>query len=211
MNKILSITGLILISIPSYAQQNAVTEHGEPVILYDDGTWIYAHPDTIAWQDILVNPDEFYSSKKATFLLESTRTNMGCYLDTNTWTIKKVNEDEAAEFEINNLDAGLYGMMITEKIDLPLESLANIALDNAKAAAPDVEVTEKEYRYVNGLKVLMMRMTGTIQGIKFSYYGYYYSTPKGATQFLVYSTEDIVDGNISEIFDLLNGLIEVSN
>ena len=57
----------------------------------------------------------------------------------------------------------------------------------------------------------MMRMTGTIQNIKFSYYGYYYSTSMGATQFLVYSSEDLVDKNLGEIEELLNGLVELNN
>lgn len=136
---------------------------------------------------------------------------MGCYLDPVKWTFKRAEENEAAEYEINNMELGLYGMMITEKLDLPLEALANIALDNARDAAPDVQVIKKEYRMVNGLKVLMMRMTGTIQNIKFSYYGYYYSTSMGATQFLVYSSEDLVDKNLGEIEELLNGLVETTN
>jgi len=209
MKKILLFAGFIIVSIPSVAQQTAVTETGNKVILYDDGTWSYLHKDTIAADDILINPEKFSNSANSSFLLKSTRINMGSYLDTLKWTVKKANEHEAAEYEINNIELGLYGMMITEKLDLPLESLANIALDNARDAAPDVKVMDKQYRYVNGLKVLMMRMTGTIQDIKFSYYGYYYSTPKGAIQFLVYSSDEIVNQNVAEIEALLNGLVEV--
>ncbi len=211
MKKILLLAGFIIVSIASYAQQTAITETGDMVILYDDGTWSYLHKDTIDADDININPEKFSLSDSSPFLLKSTRINMGCYLDPLKWTFEKTNENEAAEYEINNMELGLYGMMITEKLDLPLESLANIALDNARDAAPDVKVTEKQYRYVNGLKVLMMRMTGTIQDMKFSYYGYYYSTPKGATQFLVYSSEEIVNNNIAEIEQLLNGLVELSD
>jgi len=57
----------------------------------------------------------------------------------------------------------------------------------------------------------MMRMTGTIQDIKFSYYGYYYSTPNGATQFLVYSSDELVSQHIAEIEELLNGFVELNN
>jgi hypothetical protein len=193
------------------AQQSAVTETGEEVILYDDGTWIYKHKDTILAEDIHLNPVKFTRDSNSTFLLKSTRINIGCYLDPKQWTFKRMDESEAAEYEINSINLGLYGMMITEKLDLPLESLANIALDNAHNAAPDVKVTAKEYRIVNGLKVMMMRMTGTIQDIRFSYYGYYYSTDKGATQFLVYSSEDLVDEHITEIEQLLNGLVKIKD
>lgn len=208
-NIILPILFLIL-SMPLFSQQTAVTETGDVVILYDNGTWSYLQKDTISVEDIAVNPVRFTKSTTSLFLLKSTRVNVGCYINPEKWSFAKTKENEAAEYEINNMKLGLYGMLITEKLDLPLESLANIALDNARDAAPDVEVTEKEYRYVNGLKVLMMRMTGTIQDIRFSYYGYYYSTKNGATQYLVYSSEEIVNQNLSEIEELLNGLVEIN-
>ncbi|MFZ1677448.1 MAG: hypothetical protein WBP41_09250 [Saprospiraceae bacterium] len=209
MKKLVLLAGFIGITISSYAQQSAVTQTGEEVTLYDNGTWTYVNKDSINADEILTNPEKYARSDKSSFLLKSTRLGIGCYLDPKKWSFKKGEETEAAEYEINDIANGLYGMMITEKLDLPLESLANIALDNARDAAPDVKIIKKEYRYVNGLKVLMMRMTGTIQDIKFSYYGYYYSTSGGATQFLVYSSEEIVDQHISDIEDLLNGFVVV--
>lgn len=209
MKKIILLVEFVFVSLASFSQQTAVTETGDIVILYDNGTWSYLHKDTIAADDILINSEKFFKSDSALFLLKSTRIDMGCFLDPKKWTVEKTNENEAAEYEINNMGLGLYGMLITENINLPLESLANIALDNARVAAPDVTVTDKQYRYVNGLKVLMMRMTGTIQGFRFSYYGYYYSTKNGAAQFLVYSSEDIVNQNLTEIEALLNGLVEI--
>jgi hypothetical protein len=210
MKKLFFLTGLVICSALVSAQQSAVTQTGEQVILNDDGTWTYVNKDTINADEILTNPEKYSKSDKSSFLLKSTRLSLGCYLDPKKWTFKKGEESDAAEYEINNIDDGLYGMMITEKLDLPLESLANIAIDNARDAAPDVRVNKKEYRYVNGLKVLMMRMTGTIQGIKFSYYGYYYSTSNGATQFLVYSSEEIVDQHIADIEELLNGFVVIN-
>jgi hypothetical protein len=207
MKKLIVLTGFVFFIGSSYAQQSAITQTGEQVTLYDDGTWTYVNKDTIKADEILTNPDKYSKGNTSSFLLKSTRISIGCYLDPKKWTFKKGEDTEAAEYEINDTTDGLYGMMITEKLDLPLESLANIALDNARDAAPDVRIIKKEYRYVNGLKVLMMRMTGTIQNIKFSYYGYYYSTSGGATQFLVYSSEEIVDQHIADIEDLLNGFV----
>ncbi len=210
MKTLFFLTGLIMFTSSSYAQQSAVTQTGEQVTLYNDGTWTYVNKDSINTNEIVTNPEKYSRSDNSSFLLKSTRLGVGCYMDPKKWSFKRGEETDAAEYEINDIPNGLYGMMITEKLDLPLESLANIALDNARDAAPDVRVIKKEYRMVNGLKVLMMRMTGTIQNIKFSYYGYYYSTLKGATQFLVYSSEDIVDQHVSDIEELLNGFVEVN-
>ena len=202
---------LLLFAGFGFAQQSAVTQTGEEVTLYDDGTWVYVHKDSINRDELPTNPLHFSKNDSSTFLLKSTRLNVGCYLNPRKWTFKRTDDTEAAEFEINDMTDGLYGLMITEKLELPLESLANIALDNARDAAPDVRIIQKEYRYVNGLKILMMRMTGTIQGIKFSYYGYYYTSLSGATQFLVYSSDEIVEGHIADIEALLNGFVEVNN
>lgn len=194
-----------------YGQQKAVTETGDEVILYADGRWKYVAKDTLTASEIATNPVKFEKSPASTFLVKSTRINVGVYLDPKKWTFQKAEGHEAAEFEINNEDLGLFGLVITENLNLPVETLANIAIENARAAAPDVVINHKEYRKVNGADVLMMRMTGTIQDILFSYYGYYYATPVGAVQFLVYSSKENVDKHTQEIEALLNGLVEVKS
>lgn len=72
-----------------------------------------------------------------------------------------------------------------------------------------MQVVKEEYRYVNGLKVLMIQMTGTIQGIRFTYYGYYYTSDNGTIQFLTYTGENLFEGYLKEIEPFLNGLVEL--
>ena len=60
-------------------------------------------------------------------------------------------------------------MAISEQVEIDVEELVKIAFDNAREAAPDTEVVKKEYRTVNGNKVIYMEMVGTIQSIKFKY------------------------------------------
>ena len=55
----------------------------------------------------------------------------------------------------------------------------------------------------------MLRMTGTIEDIRFSYYGYYFAADGGATQFLVYSSDTFMDENIDTVEQLLNGLVVI--
>ena len=70
-------------------------------------------------------------------------------------------------------------------------------------------VVKEEFRNVNGMKVLLLHMNGTIQGIKFSYYGYYYSNSNGTVQFITYTSQNLLDGFKSKIEDLLNGIVEL--
>ena len=206
--KILIFTSfLILLTTASGAQQRAVTETGDQVILYNDGRWIYADKDSVKTDDIPVNNKSFGKSKTASFLVKSKRINIGCWIDPKVWKFTSAETPSAAEFEFDHVNGSLYGLIISENLDIPTESLANLAVNNAREAAPDIKVTAKEYRIVNGTKVLMLRMAGTIEDIRFSYYGYYYAADGGAMQFLVYTSDTFMDENIDTVEQLLNGLV----
>jgi hypothetical protein len=101
-------------------------------------------------------------------------------------------------------------MIITEKVEIPLETLKLIALENGKAAASDLKIVKEEYRTVNGLKVLLLQLNGTMQGIKFSYYGYYFSSPNGTVQFITYTSQKLLDSYEPESEKLLNGFVEIN-
>ena len=58
-------------------------------------------------------------------------------------------------------------MAIIEEVEIPLETLSSIALETLIDASPNARIINKEYRNVNGLEVLFMRMDGTIEGIDF--------------------------------------------
>lgn len=191
------------------AQQKAITETGEEVILYDDGTWKYQDEKDAIEKEIPTNSSKFTKAAEASFLLKSTKTNIGVYLNPKTWSFKKSGEEEESEFDLELKGGDLYGMIITEKVEIPLVSLKSIALENAKAVAPDAKIVNEEYRTVNGIKVLFLEMNGTLQGIKFSYYGYYYSSPNGTVQFITYTSQSLQNSYKAEREKLLNGLIEI--
>ena len=101
-------------------------------------------------------------------------------------------------------------MIISEKFEIPLETLKSIALETARSAAPDLKIVKEEYRIVNGIKVLLLQMNGTMQGIKFSYYGYYFSNTNGTVQFIAYTSQNLLDGYRKECDILLNGFVETN-
>jgi hypothetical protein len=57
--------------------------------------------------------------------------------------------------------------------------------------------------------VLCLELQGTIKGIKFTYFGYYYSNSNGTVQLLSYSTEQYFGRIQKELENFLNGLVEV--
>jgi hypothetical protein len=200
----------------SFAQTRAITEKGEEVILYDDGTWEYENDDddeVIIIDDIEIetdiptNPNLFKKNNRATLLLKSKTIKMGFWINPEEWSFKKSKKPSEYVFKFKKSE--LRGVVITEKDEMSLLSLKTVALINAKRVATDIEIIKEEYRNVNELDVLLLRMEGTLQGIKFAYYGYYYSSPKGTVQFLTYTFQGLMDEYLIEAEKLLNGLVEI--
>lgn len=199
----------LLIANFSQAQQKAVTEAGEEVILFVDGTWKYQNEDYVKEREIPTNSKKFKKDDKSTFLLKSNKLNVGFWLNPKLWSFKKATDNPEAEFELKLKEGDLYGMVIAEKIQIPIETLKSIAVQNGKGVAPDLEIIKEEYRTVNGLKVLLLQMNGTMQGIKFSYYGYYFSNDSGTVQFVTYTAQNLMDSYIADSENLLNGIVEL--
>lgn len=200
---------LLLISV-ARAQQKAVTEIGEEVTLFEDGTWKYQNEDDLEKTRILINSRAFKKDYNSTFLLKSNKLNVGFWLNPKLWSFKKATDNPDAEYELQLKGGDLYGMIISEKVEIPIETLKSIALETGRLAAPDLKIVKEEYRIVNGTKVLLLQMNGTMQGIKFSYYGYYFSSSNGTVQFITYTSQNLIDGYRKECDILLNGFVEIN-
>lgn len=198
---------LLLLAATGYAGQEATTDTGEKVILNSDGTWVYADKAPKTSKKIEMNKKKFEKPGDSTFLVKSTRNNAACWINSAKWAFKKAKADAAAEYQFQLKGKDLYAMVITEGIEMPLESLADTALANARSAAPDAKMIMQEYRIVNGKKVIYMQINGTIQGINFTYHGYYYTNSSGSTQLIAYTATNAVAKYKPEIDNFLNGLV----
>ncbi len=206
MKKICFLISFLYILGNVLGQKKGVTEHGDPVILYDDGTWIYENMANTLSEEIPVNAEIFTKKTNSGFQIKSEKVNMSFWIDPKKWQFKKAEAGGEGEYELQSKAGDLFCVIITEKIEIPLETLQNIALENGKKVAPDIKVIKREYRMVNGLKVLLMQMDGTIQGIKFSYFGYYYSNNSGTVQFITYTSQNMLEAKMADAVELLNGL-----
>ncbi len=208
MRKII-LLGIILTHSILQAQIHAITDTGDEVILYEDGSWKYLKNETVEAKQIPVNNKKYIKDKKATFLVKSKNLNIGIWINPKSWSFQKGEEGEDAEFIFEKKGGDLYAMLISEKVTIPIENLVDIAYENAKKVSPDIKIVKKEYRNVNGLQVLLMQMAGTIQGIKFTYYGYYYSNKNGTIQLLTYTGANLFNDYFNDIELFLNGLVEL--
>jgi len=208
MIKNLITLAILLLTISSFAQLNAVTENGDEVLLYKNNTWKYANDSLTAAIEMTRNDKLFTKDNTSSFLVKSSKTNIGVWMNPKDWNFTKETSGGPSEFSFNHKELDIYGMLIVEKAEIPVESLIDIAYNNAIEVAPDIKLVEKEYRSVNGQEVVMMKMKGTIQGIKFIYYGYYYSNSEGAYQFLTYTSQNLFNEYEEDMLKLLNGFSE---
>lgn len=201
---------LFLFSIPGYAAMNAITDTGETVILNNDGTWVYAsgkESNDDNEPEIKLNKTKFSKDNDSTFMVKSTKNNNAVWINPKQWDFKKSDTKKSAEYKLRLKGKSLYAMMITEEIKLPLETIMNAALNNARSAAPNSKIVKREYRMVNGLKVLYMEITGTIQKVDFTYVSYNFSNDSGSTQLITYTANNLIDKYRTDIFKLLNGFV----
>ncbi|MCC5946463.1 MAG: hypothetical protein JJT94_16140 [Bernardetiaceae bacterium] len=214
MKKII-FTAVMLFSIHlTNAQINAITETGDEVILYNDGTWKYLDDKGAAGEiavdkKIYVNDKKITVEKESSFLVKSNKLNIGVWINPKKWTFAKGKDNDAQEFQFQMKGNDLYAALITEKIQIPVESLRELVVINAKSVANDIEVVKEEYRNVNGVQVLMLKMIATMQGVRFIYCGYYYSNANGTVQLITYTGENLFENYLTEIELLLNGLVDL--
>ena len=202
MNKYIFLV-ICMFSFAASASQKAVTDEGEIVILNTNGTWVYQNSGAEQNDQIFENTNTFTKGEKLTFDIKSNKSSAKFSINPKAWTFKKGNED--AEFELQLKDGDLYGLAITERLQIPMPMLAQVAMANALEFAPNAKIVKQEYRIVNGNKVIYMEISGTSQGIKFKYFGYYHSNKSGSTQYIAYTGESLEELYRSDIDDFLNG------
>ena len=209
LSKILFSICLLICNI-SKAQKKAITDTGEEVILYENGTWKYFKEfDSNDSNVIKINPVVFSKSSNASFLLKSNHGNIGFWIDPKKWTFGKSATNPSADFELEFKGQSIQGVIISEAVEIPLESYIQIAIQNGRLSSPDLKLLHKEYRIVNDIKVLHLQMEGTQSGVKFSYYAYYFSNENSTVQFLVASYQKTMSKYLREAEELLNGITEI--
>lgn len=215
MNNFFLILLVLTISNNLNAQTKALTENGREVILLDNGTWKYENDsindNSIKIDTLITNKQLFTKTAGATFLVKSKNLNIGIYINPTKWTFAPHKDNESSPEYRFSLKAGDgFGMMITENTEIDLENMRQIALLNAQKASIDVKETFAEYRIVNQKKILCLKFEGTIKGIKFVYYGYYFSNSNGTVQLITFCSKQTFNGVKKELENLLNGFVEIN-
>ena len=78
-----------LFSFNAFAQEKALTNRGETVLLFSDGTWKYEkEAEKPADEVIAINNEKFVKSAAQDFVVKSNKTNVGIWIDPKKWKFK---------------------------------------------------------------------------------------------------------------------------
>ena len=190
---ILFAASLVVPQIPIRAR----TEAGREVILSPDGTWKYA-----------VESDTHTPARSTVgkTLFKAPQGNFGLWYDATKWSLRTSEDSEGRiQFKLKRGDG--YAMLLIEELTIPNNSLKNVALTNAKKAAPDAKITFEGTTTIDGKEVLVMKIDGTIEEIPFRYFGYYFGGKTGTIQAITYTGQSLFDKYEQDFAEFLNGLV----
>lgn len=180
----------------------AVTEDGREVILRSDGTWKFVEDST----DVADTSDSvFVKPASSTDVLKLKGDHFEIWYDPSLWIMRPSQDPDKTQLEEKNGD--VYAIIIAERFQMTLDNLKQMALNNALKAAPDAQIIYQQYRNVNGRRLLCMKISGTINSIKFVYYSYYYAGPAGILQLITFTSANLLPEYESEMTDFLDGVV----
>lgn len=170
----------------------AITENGKQVILRADGTWNYAKP---LKQDES-KPQLAYVGKRGTFALD---------LVPGQWRRGQVDPSSDAEVVYAHADGDVYGQVIAERIEIPIQSLKKIVLTNMEQVAADAKLIQDEKRTVNGKEVHCITVDATVAGIPLTYHCYLLSGKEGTFQVMTWTGRNLFGEVKPDMEAFLNG------
>ncbi len=193
----------LFLATTSYAQQLATTDDGRRVKLNTNGTWQFA--DSTMKADTAARL--FSKPPHSTTYIKSTRNRFGFWYDKSIWKMAEKLSNDASEFELSLVKGDGFAMFISERIEVDLENLKEIAVNNAREEDPNIKLEKEENRIINGQKVKYLQMSGEAHGIKFVYMGYYTSNESGTLQFVCYTAKNLLKNYEPDFQNLINGLV----
>jgi len=212
MKKLLSVFFFLFCGI-CYSQVTAVTEQGDSVYLWDDGTWQFVHADSSEADSasydetftIDTNSTQYTKSSNALKALKGQKVKYELWYDADKWSQANINRDDA-EYYLKNDENEAFCLVLPERLTTTTYGLLDAAYQKANSAG-GVDSVSYEMRKVNNNYVAMMKMYVKINDIHFLFMGYYYTGEERTIQVITFTTINLVDEYIKDMEELLNGFV----
>jgi hypothetical protein len=201
------------------SQIRAVTETGDTIFVYDNGTWSFEMeeqaPEASEFDfldvqlliDTLDTEQHFPASAKKE--VKNARNQFTVKYNGSVWSrIPPATLNEDAEFAFKVKNQEIWSVVISEETPIIVDNLFRIAKktmeDNTRSSA---KILKTEIRKVNGENIFRGVLNANFSGISFIFDTYYFSNDLGSVQFVTWTSETVWNKNQDLIIDMLNGFI----
>lgn len=201
------------------AQTRAITENGDTIFVYNNGTWSFelldempvVHELSFLETELQIDTlnTEFSCSKNAKKQVKNAYEMFTIKYNDKLWQrLPPANLNEEAEFAFKSRKQDIWCVVISEETPIEADKLLRIAKKNMEDnTGAEVEIVKSELRKVNGQKVVRGVLKANLSGISFTFDAYYFSNDKGSVQFTTWSSDQVWERSQNEISELLNGFI----
>jgi len=204
----------------SYGQVKAITEDGDTIYVFDNGTWSFDPTDVPSNVDeelsffqeemsLDTSSITFVKPPKSKGKVVDKRELFEIHYDDSTWKrIPPGTINDDAQFAFQGKNADIWCIVISEETSFDKDKLFILAQQMMKdnlGSTP--EIINAEIRNVNGTDILRGTVRVKGSGIVFVFDTYYYTCEQGSVQFTTWSGENVWQKREKEFIDLLNGFV----
>lgn len=210
---------LLIISLSATAQTWAVTQKGDTIYIYDDGTWSFDkddRPQEIGILDYLKTSFKYDTISTPYSVSPNAKKNIASkygffevFYDENVWRrVPPAQLNDEAEFAFMGKDNDIYVAILSEEIEIGLDNIYKIAKNNIEEnLSTEVDILKSEIRNVNGSDLIRGVMSFDLNGLDLVFDSYYYSDERGTVQFTTWTATNLHEKYETKILELLNGIV----
>lgn len=131
--------------------------------------------------------------------------NISVKYDPELW--KQAAPGNDGEFVLLHSSGDGHALVIAERIAVPLDSIQDVALENAQAVDPNAKIIFRDKRRVNGVVLYFLKIEANVDTVPMVYCGYFYAGENGTVQVVTYTTKTLLPEYEREFMDFLNGFV----
>ena len=217
MKKIVfNFTFILFISFSSHANEgvDAITEDGQGVVLYSNGTWAFKlepiPPQAQKTKIVKKIPSSPLPVKnKAAKIKPTLKGQHNAYkitYDNTVWKKTHSAANDDAEIQLEHKAGNGYAMVIFDRSPISLEDLKKQVLTTMRSVASKVEIISEEKKRIKNHQIMALKINSIIENTPFSYFNYYASGEWGTIQFVTYTATALMADYEADFAALLDGL-----
>lgn len=217
--RLLLVLFLSAFAVSAQAQIWAVTEKGDTIYVYNDGTWSFEKEsrtdldqglEYLSESIVLDTIAGFSTVKEASKTKVSSEYGFfDVRYNSDEWKrvpAAQINEESEFAFEAKKGD--IYVAIISEEVEIGTENIYKIAINNIREnLGVQPEIMKAEVRNVNGHEVIRGVMSISLNGMNLVFDSYYYSDTRGTVQFTTWTAKNLHKKYEERILNMLNGLM----